>query len=384
MKILLATPVYPPEIGGPATYTVEIVERLHNNHDIKIVALADNPKVLDGASLTTISKKQRIWTRLWKTYKAILKEGKDRDVIYVQNALAAGFPAVLAGKKLGKPVLIKFVGDEAWERSKQYGYTKKRLDEFHEAPEVEGTLRIKLMKKLQGWTFRNAHLVTTPSEYLKTVLVKHYGLHPDKCIVNYNAIRQKEDFDVDYSDVQKKAHQLVATARLVNWKGIDGIVKAVALLKEDIPDIHFVIAGDGPEEENIKKLIKELGVEKHVTMLGRVSRVETRKLRKESELYILNSTYEGLPHTVLTSFSAEIPVIATNIGGTNEAVYDGETGLLVEPNNPEGLADAIKKLLDNEELQQKFIINGTQLLRDKFSWDAHIKQLEDILSSLIN
>jgi glycosyltransferase involved in cell wall biosynthesis len=197
--------------------------------------------------------------------------------------------------------------------------------------------------------------------------------------VNYNTAVVDEEA---VFSATKTPHQIVTTARLVEWKGIDGIVRAVALLKETFPDVKAVIAGDGPEEESLKKLATELGVADRITFTGRVSRAETWHLRKSSEVYVLNSTYEGLPHTALTSFAAGIPMVATDIPGTNEAVYHEKSGLLVPPGNPQALADAVARLFNDPALEAQLVAGAKKILEEKFSWDAHLKALFGFFESV--
>jgi glycosyltransferase involved in cell wall biosynthesis len=370
MKIVVATPIYPPEIGGPATYTKELCDRLHGEHELIVVTYTDNREVFPGTKLLAVSKRRPLPVRLVKYFWAIWHAAKGADVIYVQNAMAAGLPVALVAKLRRKPFVLKFVGDEAWERASQHKYTDKRLEEFLEHP--EGPLRIHLMMWVQGFVLRRANIVTTPSEYLGKAIQKTYGLNPNKVVTNYNAGEETETLPFEPKPVK---HQVVATARLVNFKGIDGLIRAIAILKKKYPDVKLACAGDGPEMENLQKLIKDLGVEKEVRLLGRVSRAETWQWRKNSEVYVLNSTYEGLPHTVLTSFAAEIPTVATDIPGTNEAVYDNDTGLLVPPGDDQALALAIGKLFDNPDLEKKLVQNAKKLLQTKFSWDSHLKEL---------
>ncbi len=378
MKILIATPIYPPEIGGPATYTKELCERLHDKHQITVVAFTDNQEAFPQTKLISVRKRSPMPIRLLRFFFRIITEGKNMNVIYVQNAMAAGLPVALASKIIGVPFVLKFVGDEAWERASQEKRTKKRLEEFLENP--EGGLKTKLMMAIQGFVLRRASIVTTPSAYLSEVLIRVYKIDRKRAVVNYNAAEETETLPFE---TERIPHQIATTARLVAWKGVDGIIEAVALLKDEIPDLKFSIAGEGPEMENLKALAEKLKVSDRVNFLGRISRAETWQLRKNSELYVLNSTYEGLPHTVLTSFAAEIPTIATNIPGTNEAIYDEKTGLLVEAENPKQLADAIKKLLDNKPLQDKLVHEGSKLLKEKFSWEAHINNLNKILESVL-
>ena len=299
------------------------------------------------------------------------------DVIYVQNAMAAGLPVMLASMFSGTPFALKFVGDEAWERATQLRLTKKRLEEFLDKP--EGNARIKIMMAVQGFVLRRAATVITPSNYLREEIIKTYKVSPSRVVVNYNAAEENEILPFETKRIQ---HQILTTARLVAWKGVDGIIKAVAILKNKFPDIKLVVAGEGPEMKHLQSLAHEKKISDHVIFLGNVSRAETWQLRKNSEVYVLNSTYEGLPHTVLTSFAAMIPIVATNISGTNEAIYHEKTGLLVEPNNERELAEAITRLFEKPELGEKLIKNGAILLKEKFSWETHLKNLESTLKSV--
>ena len=101
-------------------------------------------------------------------------------------------------------------------------------------------------------------------------------------------------------------------------------------------------------------------------------------------MYVLNSTYEGLPHTVLTSFAAEIPTVATNISGTNEAIYHEQTGLLVEPGDDKALAQAIERLFEDPSLSKSLVENGSKLLKEKFSWETHLANLQGLFESALS
>lgn len=377
MKIILATPVYPPEIGGPATYTKELALRLREEHKIIIVAYASTSEIIEGTTLFIASKRRPLPLRLLKYTLTLFNAARGADVIYVQNAMAAGLPAALVSMIRRVPLVLKFVGDEAWERASQERRTKKRLEEFLTAP--EGGLPTRIRMAVQGFVLRHADIVTTPSAYLRDAIVRTYGIKNERAVVNYNAA--EKDVEMPFS-AMPVPHQIVTTARLVEWKGLDGIIRAVGLLKERFPDVRAVIAGDGPEEEHLKALANELGIADRVSFPGRVSRVETWHLRKSSEVYILNSTYEGLPHTVLTSFAARIPTVATDIPGTNEAVYNEESGLLVPAGDTQALAEAVARLFNDAALRSRLVDGAEKILNEKFSWETHLATLLGFFESI--
>jgi glycosyltransferase involved in cell wall biosynthesis len=346
-------------------------------YDLTILTYG-NPKLapkLHNTNLIIVPKNLGMVRRLFRYTLKLLEISKNFDLIYVQNAVASGFPVAINKLVRGTPYILKFVGDEAWERATQKGETKKLLEDFHQTKKSEHlSLWVKTLTHIQRFTLKNANLVTAPSDFLSNMLIENYGLDKSKVLTNYNASENEEILQIE--NVKKKEFQICVTARLTKWKGVEGILEAVQILKPKFPDLTCVIAGDGPELEHLKSYSEKLGLTEFVKFLGRVSREETYKLRKESSVYVLNSTYEGLPHTVLSSFHAQIPVVATDIGGTNEAVYDGVSGILVPINNPERLAEAILKLLSDKDLQRSLVEGGTKILNEKFSWSAHIKKLE--------
>lgn len=370
MRIILATPIYPPDAGGPATYTVELATRLRGTHHVVVVAYTDNTAGVPSTHLIDVSKKYPLPLRLFNYYRALVREAKQSDLIYVQNAVAAGLPAVLAGKRTGKPVILKFVGDEAWERATQSKRTSKQLEAFLEAP--EGGWRTKIFMAIQKFVLRRTAVVTTPSAYLGELLVQYYGVKREQVVVNYNAGAEHDEIRA-----ARKPHQVMTAVRLVRWKGVEGIITALTALVSKFPDVSLVVAGEGPEEVHLKKIAQKIpGWQEHITFAGRLSKTEVLKLQAESSVQVLNSTYEGMPHGVLESFATKTPIVATNIPGTREAVIDGETGLLVPPNDDQALAAAIGRLFTDEALRQRVTDGGSRILKEKFSWGVHLQTLE--------
>jgi glycosyltransferase involved in cell wall biosynthesis len=374
MKIVLATPLLPPEIGGPATYTVELAKRLESKHELVIVAYADNPESVVAQKLLVISKKQPLPVRLVKFFFALNKVAKGADVIYAQNAVAAGLPAMFVGKLRGVRVVVKFVGDEAWERATAAHKTIKNLEDFLKHP--EGGLKTKMFMLLQGFVMRHVAAVTTPSRYLRDELISAYHLDPARVFTNYNAAEFQ-----GATHTERKAHQVITVGRLVAWKGIDGIIHALKVVREKMPDATLVVAGEGPERERLEGLVRKQGAGNYVTFLGPLSHKDVLKALAQSEVFVLNSTYEGLPHSVLDAFATNTPVVASDISGTREVVENDKTGLLVKSGDEKALAEAIERCLTDKSVRRRVVDGGAAMLKEKFSWDAHITILDSIVSN---
>lgn len=369
MHIVLATPLYPPEIGGPATYTKEIAQRLRGEHTITIVALADSPEAIPGVELVAISKKLPAFLRVPLFFFALVRRARTADVIYVQNAVAAGLPAVFAGAFLHKPVVLKFVGDEAWERATQAGLTSDLLDAFLAKPMP--SVQISVLHAIQTFVLRRVSLVVPPSAFLGSILTKRYGLEESRVKVNYNAFEPT----AEAGTVARVPRRIVSIGRLVKWKHVEGIIDALKLVRLTYPDVSLMVIGDGPERGALEAHAKEAGVEQSVSFMGRCSHEEASALLKSGELQVLNSTYEGLPHVALESFAARVPIVATNIGGTNEAVVHERSGLLVAPGDVRGLSQAVMRMFGDSALENALCEGGKDILTQRFSWDAHLATL---------
>jgi len=367
MKILIVTPIFPPEIGGPATYTWELAHRL-KNHQVSVIAFGDKADKLSDLHLLKVRKGllRKIpilgsLIRQFNLYLAILKKGRDCDLIYIQGPLVVGYFGTLAAKRLKKPVIMKFVGDIAWETASAKGKTDKDLDEFLEGGEG-GFLR-----KLQTKSFHRTDAIVVPSEYLRDVLCNYYSVPTSKIHVIYNAVSVPE--------LQKNKHEdkkvIVTVSRLVKHKNIAGIIEALSLLSDS--KIELVIVGSGPEMNSLKSLASS-----SITFKGALSRKDTLREIANADLFVLNSIYEGLPHTIVEAMYLKTPVVASDILGTTE-VANEKTAILAESNNPEDLARKIKTALydfdaDKTEEAYKFVSG-------KFNWERNLYLLESLFQA---
>lgn len=374
MKIVIAAPIFPPEPGGPATYVQELCARLPEAHDVVVLTYADNPAPLTRGAFHVIKKNVPLLVRVWRFYRALAILAKDADVIYAQGAVAAGLPAALVARQLTKPLIVKFVGDEAWERARGAGATECTLPEFYQHPAP--TRYSRLLKWVQKFVLQRADLVTTPSKYLGDLIVKGYRLKHDRVHTNYNAT------DVDtHTQANRVPHSIAVVNRLTPWKHVDEIIRAVALLKKEYGDITLTIAGDGPERARLEALTKELDLETLVSFRGSITKQEVNKILAHSSVYVLNSSYEGLPFTVLEAFAAHIPVVATHIPGTNELV-SLDTGWPIPTHHELSVAQGVRDAFEHQSKCATKAESAHALLTQKFSWETHLKKLEEFFTTV--
>lgn len=370
MKIVLATPLYPPETELLASYTKELSLRLAREHEVTILAYATNSESVPTAKLLTISKRQRLPVRLLKYTFALWNIAPGQDIIYAQNAVAAGLPALLVSILRNIPLVINFDEDEAWKSATQLCETDKYLEDFLASEDMSP--RIKLVHALQGLVMRHATMVLVQSEALSQIVTTHYRVPRAKLSVNHHVARKSELLPFPSPVVP---FQLACGGKLIKENGIEGIVRATAILKQKFPAVSLLISGYGSEESALKSLTKELGIEEQVQFLGRVSHAESWHVAKSSVAYIHNPNKGFTPDHLLLGFSVGTPVVASRIPANTEVVKDGESALLVGENDPRDLTNAIERIFTDNELRDKLTKGGSMLLRERFSWDSHIGAL---------
>lgn len=204
-----------------------------------------------------------------------------------------------------------------------------------------------------------------------------------KIKVVHNGIRlepfnQPADLSLRESLTEGQDCPIVFTpARLHSQKGHKHLLDAAAMLPEAI----FVLAGDGPERNDLEKRTRELGIEMRVRFLG--NRQDVPKLLATCDLFVLPSLYEGLPISVLEAMAAGKPIVATDIGGTKEAIINQETGLLVPPGSAQELAGAIKRMLSDPKLASRLGAAGKERAKRMFSSDVMAREVGLVYEGLL-
>jgi len=379
MKILIATPVYPPEIASIASYTKRIAENLCCNNNITIVAYSNNPEKIPGVRLVSVNKNSPLLIRLLKYTITLWKESSKSNVVYAQNAVVAGLPAIIVGKLRKIPVVIRFLSDEAWERASQAKATSKNLDDF--LSNIDGGIKIKFLYFLQKVVLNNAHTIVVPSKYMGEIIIRSYKVQNKKITVNYTPYKKPESIPFSSSPIP---YQISTSGKLVPWEKTEEIIKAIQLLKKDFPEIRLLIMGDGPEEKYLKSLVKKLGITKNIKFLGHASQPEKIYVIKNSSLFIQNSISEYTPDVLFHSLTLNIPVIALNTKPLNEIIVNEKSGLLVKSGNAKELASAIKRIFKNPNLSKNITTEAKIVSEKKFSLDAHITSLNNIFSQIKN
>ncbi|HYE18043.1 MAG TPA: glycosyltransferase [Tepidisphaeraceae bacterium] len=169
--------------------------------------------------------------------------------------------------------------------------------------------------------------------------------------------------------------QVIAVGRLVTSKGHHLVTQAMRILKDRGLQAHFKIGGEGPERPRLEALIKELDVADRVELLGNLSEERYLAEMDKADIFILASNEEPMGVVYMEAQAMEVPTIGTNRGGPLELIKDGVTGMLIPPQNPEAIADALAKLIADPDLRQRMGKAGRQNALENFDsriWAARV------------
>jgi glycosyltransferase involved in cell wall biosynthesis len=335
MRVVIATPLYPPEIGGPATYTRILEDGLPGMgievEIVKFAAVRKYPKLIRHAMY----------------FFKLMHAGKRADAILVLDPVSTGLPAALAASFLGKPLVLKVVGDYAWEQGRQrFGITQS-LDEFSRTTNVPS--KVRTLRNIQSWVAGRARTVIVPSEYLKGI-VATWGISAEKISVVSNAVTLTAGIVPEAVSALPRPHMLTI-ARLVAWKGIDGIITAVARMRAEGTTASLIIAGEGPERESLEQLAKDKLGDGYV-FSGSIPSPEVHAMLADSDVFVLNSTYEGLSHVLIEALASGIPIVATDAGGNREVLAEG-SGILIPVGDEDTLCAALTDALTNDATRKR-------------------------------
>ena len=226
--------------------------------------------------------------------------------------------------------------------------------------------------------------IITVSEYLKEFLKENKILNNERIEIVYNGVdlelfNPEKNRIVDREKIAISADELIImTASNFRWeRGHEYIIKAIEKTKGNKNNFRFVFIGNGPLENRIKSMAKDLDIEDKILFMG--YRDNIHELLSLCDIFILPSIAEGVGMlSLLEPMAMKKPVITTPIGGIPEMVKNGENGFLVKPADTDAILDALYKLADDKLLRQAMGAKGRQIAEENFNARDKVRDLEKI------
>jgi glycosyltransferase involved in cell wall biosynthesis len=355
-RLLLVTNIFPPLIGGPATFIDRLGHSLASRgHRVTVVCSSTQPR--DAADAARPFTVRRVSLASRERYEVCVRlrlaaEMARHRLIFV-NGLD-GYVAQVNGF-LRRRYILKIVGDTVWETARNRGLTALAIDDFQRDARAQAQFAGDIRTR-NRWVAAARHIVV-PSEYLRG-LVEGWGVARDRISVirNGTAIHAAP---TPASRAAGEPLRVLFVGRLTNWKGVETLLLAA----REVPGVAVDILGDGPEWPHLVELSAQLGLADRVVFHGRQSADAVRAAMARAHVLVLTSLYEGLSHTVLEAFAAGLPCIVSGCGGNEEVVAHGTNGLVVPPQQVGHLADALRRLAADESLRQSFSARAADTAR---------------------
>lgn len=215
----------------------------------------------------------------------------------------------------------------------------------------------------------------TISKYNKDFILRHFDVPSEKVEVIHCGI-DLEKFNPKRKKEKSDRVNLLTVARLDPVKGLKYAILACHILKEKNFNFKYLIAGEGQDRQNLETTIKDLGLEEYIKLEGEKTQEELiEDYYPSADIFILTSISEAMSVANAEALACGVPVIATRVRGIPEMIEDNVTGLLVEPKNPEQLANAIIRLKDDEGLRSRIIENGRRKIEQEFNIKKQVEKL---------
>ena len=375
MRVLVTVGIFPPDIGGPATFVPKIANYFQNdlNYEIEILTLSDNKNsnINDNFSVKRIDRNLPIIYRWLKTIFTIYKLGKNKDLIFV-NGL--GTEATIANIFLNKKIIRKIVGDPVWERA----YSKAKISEsFDEFQDKNYGFSISLQKKVRSFSIKKSDIVVTPSKHLKNFIL-NLGFKNKIEIINNGVFIPEENTNIFTND----QINITVVSRLVSHKNIKKIIRAISDLND--PLIYLNIIGDGPELNQLQKISLESNNKDNIIFHGKLNRDDINHIFLKSDIYIQASNYEGLPHSLLEAMSYGIPVLCTPVGECKEILGNEDRGYMLDlPVSKNNIKSKISEIISEKNIANKKGERGKDFINEKYNLTNSFNLYKNLFTRLL-
>jgi len=384
-KILFLTDDFPPILGGISTYSYEITKSLKElGEDVIVLAPKDEgyKEFDENCNIKIIRRwfprfQHGYYIKVLLLFFYLLYYVKKYNINIIH--CATWLPCGVASLPLCKILKIP------------YTVTTYALDVLNPQVSKFRTMVMKLVLK-------NAKKIISISNYTRGILLE-LGISKENIeVIPLGVNYERFDADIDYSDIIKKhsiqgKKVILTVGRLVKRKGHDMVIKSLPEVIKKVPNIVYLIVGDGPQRNELEELVKKLKLEEHVIFAGHVAHEDEELLKYYTacDVFIMPSRelketgdVEGFGIVYLEANACGKPVIGGKSGGVVDAIEDGVTGLLVDPQNINDISIALVRVLTNEEYSNKLGVNGRKRVEKEFNWKNITRKTRNLLKSCIN
>ncbi len=357
MKIILACGIFPPDIGGPATYAERLAGEMEKlGHRVAVLTYGNKFKVPSPSAGKQSSKLKVSVISVSRGYPKLLRHfiyfwklfwlARTADVIYAQNVLSAGLAALLAARLLKKRIAIRLGGDFLWERACEQKGVKVGLKDYYSLPK---NAKERFLMALQKIILNGTDKIIFSTHFQKEIYQKYFAVKDKKSAVIANPFPE-----ISFILEQARSSenwQLLFAGRLIKLKNLDFLLDVFAgvLSKTDLP-LRLKIIGDGPEKENLAAKAKKIGLENAIIFEEGMPHQNLLAEIQASFLCLLPSLSEVSPNFALECLKMRKPILLTRETG----IFDSfkEYLIFLDPADSQAWQEQILRLLEKDKYQE--------------------------------
>jgi len=342
-KIIIATGILPPDIGGQATYVLRLTKELEKmGHEVKIVSYGDHQTksaVADRSEFSpyVVNKNLPLYLKYYKYFKEVKKLSKWADIVYAHDLVSTGLPC--SWVKFFRPKLkfvVRLGGDFLWEKAYNNSWTDLPLSQYHNQPKNS---KERLYLSIYYFVLNKIDKIIFSTKWQSHIYDKYFHTG-SKSVVIENAFPKSDD---DLKNKKSNNKNIIFAGRLIRLKNLSRVIEAL----RDSCDVKFNIIGNGPEKEHLEKEIKQLSLESKVSVRSGVSSEKLDQYIADSFLVIVPSISEVSPNIVLECIRLGRPLLLTKECGFYNQYKDDL--VFIDPFSIADIREKICGLLDENE-----------------------------------
>lgn len=362
VRLLLVTDSL--EVGGAERHVVDLAVALHQKGFEVVVACSVSGSLaqpLLGAGVPVKPLLDRkVKRRVSLTYALRLRrlmKGARFDLVHA-HVYASGAAAALASLGTGVPLVLTEHTEALWQ-----GQRARTVSRF---------------------VYARARRIIVVSSAIRRRLVKRDGVPTNLITVVPNAVSTVAGTVAPPQGLPAELEEgplVGVVARLQPEKGLDHFLKAAARVASLVPEVRFIVAGDGPLRGELEALAKRIGVGESVHFLG--FRSDAREVTRLLDMLVVPSLTEGSPLVVLEAMAAGVPVVASDVGGIPDQIRHEREGLLVPPGDPKALEDALLCLLRDPAYARVLGEEGRRRVHSEFGHGTMVRRVEEVYRKIL-
>ena len=383
MKIVIAAPLFPPDIGGPATYTYNLAKGFaQQGIDVLVVTFGAAKNLLwertsQGFKKIEIPRQTNKIVNYFSYFSQILQNSRDVDVIYIHDIWSVGLPVFFANLFLRKKMILRLGGDSLWEKAAQKYDIKVSLEDFYKQNQSR---KLFFSRFLQDMILRKTAKIIFSCEFLKDIFLKYRKAPANKSVIIENSqgidIVDNQELIIDKPNSEKI---ILFAGRLAKCKNLETLLKVFCRLTEQDSSLRLRLIGQGPQLSELMSLATHLGLAGKVQFVSPQSQETIFAQIAASYLCCLVSFTEVSPNFALECLALKKPLVLTKHNGLPKNIK--RELIMVNPYDEQEIFEAIANLLDKNNYQNyRQTIARLQLNR---TWGNVINEHIDLFSKYV-